>query len=91
MVLFSQALTVTPHISMAAPTTSTNTPCAQRAIHSQVTFEPLRVFEVFSGEAYEDVKDWLNQFERVAMVNRWSLQDKLGRAYFAIESSACTW
>ncbi|KAH8028030.1 hypothetical protein HPB51_012616 [Rhipicephalus microplus] len=68
--LSPELLTESPLTNMAAPSTSVNLPPAQTTHLYQVTFETPRVPEVFRGEPYEDVDDWLNQFEQTAVVNR---------------------
>lgn len=45
----------------------------------------------FHGEPFEDVEDWLDDFDRVAEVNDWDERKKLRRVYFALEDSARTW
>ena len=35
----------------------------------------------FQGEAYEDVEDWLQQHERVALYNRWTPNQRLQNVY----------
>lgn len=58
---------------------------------SQVTIEQPRIPDTFHGEIYEDVEDWLDQYERVAKANRWSPDQKLSHVYFALADSARTW
>ncbi|KAH8009518.1 hypothetical protein HPB51_018164 [Rhipicephalus microplus] len=70
--LSPESVPVPPLTSMAAPTTSTATLPLQTTLPSQVTLEHPRVPEVFHGEEYEDVEDWLEQFERVAVSNHWN-------------------
>ncbi|XP_037508956.1 activity-regulated cytoskeleton-associated protein-like [Rhipicephalus sanguineus] len=58
---------------------------------SQVTVEQPRIPETFHGEVYEDVEDWLEQYERVAKANHWTVEQKLSRVYVALADSARTW
>lgn len=37
----------------------------------------------FHGDLYEDVDDWLSEFERVAATNCWDDATKLRRVYFS--------
>lgn len=46
---------------------------------------------LFRGSACEDVQDWLERYERVAALNKWSDEDKLRNVFFALEDSASTW
>lgn len=52
---------------------------------SFVTLHQSRAPSIFRGEAYEDVEDWLEQFERVAKCNQWSPEQKLKEVYFALD------
>lgn len=45
---------------------------SQVTFHPQVTFQHPREPEIFHGDLFEDVEDWLNQFERVASFNQWN-------------------
>ncbi|XP_077511948.1 uncharacterized protein LOC144122825 [Amblyomma americanum] len=45
----------------------------------------------FRGNAFEDVEEWLDQFERVAKFNQWSANQKLCNIYFALLNNARTW
>lgn len=58
---------------------------------SFVTLQQSRAPSIFRGEAYEDVEDWLEQFERVANCNQWSPEQKLKEVYFALDDGARTW
>lgn len=83
---------VAPPTSMAVPTPSATLPSSQTAPSiSQVTLEQPHVPATFHGDAFEDVEDWLDQYERVADVNHWTERQKLTHAYFALEKSARTW
>ncbi|XP_077534463.1 uncharacterized protein LOC144146381 [Haemaphysalis longicornis] len=62
-----------------------------QAMPTTVTFQQPREPAHFHGEDYEDVEDWLEQFERVAAFNQWSATQKLQQAYFALEDGARTW
>lgn len=55
-----ELLTASPVTNMAAPSTSANLPPAQTTHPYQLTYETPRVPEVFRGEPYEDVEDWLD-------------------------------
>lgn len=58
---------------------------------AQVTFQQPRVPTCFHGDAFEDVEDWLDQFERVARFNQWDAAQKLRNVYFSLEDGARTW
>lgn len=58
---------------------------------SQVTFLQPRTPNIFHGEVYEDVEDWLTHFERVADYNQWNDRLKLRSIYFSLEDGARTW
>ncbi|XP_077553329.1 uncharacterized protein LOC144168166 [Haemaphysalis longicornis] len=60
-------------------------------VASQVTLHQPRTPAVFRGEAFEDVEDWLEQFERVASFNQWNPQQKLGHVYYSLDDGARTW
>ncbi|XP_077557226.1 uncharacterized protein LOC144172341 [Haemaphysalis longicornis] len=60
-------------------------------VASQVTLHQPRTPAVFHGEAFEDVEDWLEQFERVASFNQWNPQQKLGHVYYSLDDGARTW
>lgn len=45
----------------------------------------------FHGDLYEDVDDWLSEFERVAATNCWDDATKLRRVYFSLKDAARTW
>lgn len=45
----------------------------------------------FHGDTFEDVEDWLDQFERVATFNEWDDVRKLRHVYYSLEDSARTW
>lgn len=60
-------------------------------VASQVTLHQPRTPAVFQGEAFEDVEDWLEQFERVASFNQWNPQQKLGHVYYSLDDGARTW
>lgn len=47
--------------------------------------------KTFHGDTFEDVEDWLDQFERVAAFNGWNEERKLRNVYYALEDSARTW
>lgn len=45
----------------------------------------------FRGTQCDDPEDWLEQFERVAAINKWNDEAKLQWVYFTLEESARTW
>ena len=45
----------------------------------------------FRGSSSEDPESWLERYDRVAVFNHWSNEDKLRHAYFALEDAARTW
>lgn len=55
------------------------------------TLQNPRVPKVFHGSIFEDVDDWLAQFERVANFNGWTDANKLRNVYFSLEDGARTW
>lgn len=57
---------------------------------SQFIVEPPRIPETFHGEAYEDVKDWLEQYECVTKSNHWTIDQKLPCFYIVLAYSAGT-
>ncbi|XP_077548109.1 uncharacterized protein LOC144160855 [Haemaphysalis longicornis] len=57
----------------------------------QVTLQQPRTPAIFHGEAFEDVEDWLEQFERVASFNQWDARQKLREVYYSLEHGARTW
>lgn len=62
------------------------------AAPTQVTLQNPMVPESFHGDAFEDVQDWLDQFERVADYNhKTSSTDKLSSVYFYLKDHARTW
>lgn len=60
-------------------------------VASQVTLHQPRTPAVFRGDAFEDVEDWLEQFERVASFNQWDPQQKLRQVYYSLDDGARTW
>ncbi|XP_049520131.1 uncharacterized protein LOC125944129 [Dermacentor silvarum] len=60
-------------------------------VSSPLIVYPPRTPESFHGDAFEDVEDWLEHFERVADFNEWDEAQKLRNVYFALEESARTW
>ncbi|XP_077564481.1 uncharacterized protein LOC144179939 [Haemaphysalis longicornis] len=57
----------------------------------QVTLQQPRTPAIFHGEVFEDVEDWLEQFERVASFNQWDARQKLREVYYSLEHGARTW
>lgn len=45
----------------------------------------------FHGAPHEDPEDWLEEFERVATMNKWEQEEKLRHVYFSLQDSARTW
>lgn len=58
---------------------------------SQVTFLQPRTPNTFHGDVFEDVEDWIAQFERVATFNRWDDADILRNVYYSLDDGARTW
>ncbi|XP_077507356.1 uncharacterized protein LOC144116732 [Amblyomma americanum] len=56
-----------------------------------VTLHNPKVPECFRGNAFEDVECRLDQSERVAKFNQWSVDQKLCNVYFALQDNASTW
>ncbi|CAN8001119.1 unnamed protein product, partial [Ixodes hexagonus] len=48
------------------------------------------IADALQGELYEDVEDWLQHYERVALHNRWTEEQRLQNVYFALEGTAGT-
>lgn len=59
--------------------------------NSQVIFQQPRQPPSFHGEVYEDVDDWLDQYERVASCNLWNAVHKLRNVYYSLEDGARVW
>ncbi|MDD9361732.1 MAG: hypothetical protein PV344_02255, partial [Anaplasma sp.] len=45
----------------------------------------------FHGDIYEDVEDWIVQYDRVARHNGWTDQQRLQNLYFSLEGTARHW
>ena len=45
----------------------------------------------FRGSSFEDPESWLEAYDRVALFNAWTSEDKLRHVYFALEDVARTW
>lgn len=45
----------------------------------------------FHGDAFEDVEDWLDHFDRVAAFNDWDDRRKLKNVYFSLLDAARVW
>lgn len=45
----------------------------------------------FHGDAFEDVEDWIDQYERVARHNGWTADQCRKSLYFSLEGGARTW
>ena len=63
---------------------------AEGAATAPYTLQKPRVPKVFHGSVFEDVEDWLAQFERVADFNGWTDADKMRNVYFSLEDGART-
>lgn len=70
-------------------TASQTTQCSGST--SPVVFHTPRTPRPFHGEPYEDVEDWLDDFNRVAEFNDWDDSRKLRHVYFSLEESARIW
>lgn len=47
--------------------------------------------KTFHGAAFEDAYDWLEHFDRVAVINDWTQERKLRYVYCFLEDAAKTW
>lgn len=56
-----------------------------------VTLQNTKQPECFHGDLFEDVEDWLDQYERAARYNQWDAQQKLSNVYYSLQDSARTW
>lgn len=45
----------------------------------------------FHGEVYEDIDDWILQYERVAQHNQWAPEQGVQNNYFSLNVTACVW
>lgn len=45
----------------------------------------------FNGDAFEDVEDWIQQYERVACYNGWTEEQCRRNLYFSLDHAARTW
>ena len=63
------------------------------AVTSPVVYLPVapRSPTPFQGELYEDVEDWLQHYERVALHNQWTDEQRLQNVDFALERTARHW
>nr|XP_054929118.1 uncharacterized protein LOC126535649 [Dermacentor andersoni] len=77
--------------AVRATVTSDGATMTSPVASSQLIVYPPRTPESFHGDTFEDVEDWLEQFERVADFNGWDETRKLRNVYFALEESARTW
>ncbi|XP_075529543.1 uncharacterized protein LOC142561134 [Dermacentor variabilis] len=77
--------------AVRATVTSDGATMTSAVASSQLIVYPPRTPESFHGDTFEDVEDWLEQFERVADFNGWDETRKLCNVYFALEESARTW
>lgn len=67
-------------LTMSNPTTST-----------PVILQQPRVPPTFHGYPNEDPEEWLDEFERVATINRWDEEMKLRYVFFSLDGPAKTW
>ncbi|XP_077499195.1 uncharacterized protein LOC144110230 [Amblyomma americanum] len=58
---------------------------------SSIVLQQPREPPTFRGYTFEDLKSWLETYERVATFNSWASDDKLRHVYFALEEAARTW
>ncbi|MDD9361568.1 MAG: hypothetical protein PV344_01400, partial [Anaplasma sp.] len=74
---------------MTSQALQTETPAAA----APVVFLPIapRSPTPFQGELYEDVEDWIVQYDRVARHNGWTDQQRLQNLYFSLEGTARHW
>ncbi|XP_077551644.1 uncharacterized protein LOC144165723 [Haemaphysalis longicornis] len=85
-------LGLSPEFSALSGTRSARGPQAMASANAaQVTFQQPREPNCFHGEAFEDVDDWLDHFERVARFNQWNNNNKLHNVYFSLKDGAETW
>ncbi|XP_049270985.1 uncharacterized protein LOC125758181 [Rhipicephalus sanguineus] len=75
-----------PEMASATPQNA-----AEGTATAPYTLQKPRVPKVFHGSVFEDVEDWLAQFERVADFNGWTDADKMRNVYFSLEDGARTW
>lgn len=89
-----------PEVDGTLPTISTGMASAsvqtiqtgvENAASNRYTLESPRVPTTFRGAVFEDVEDWLVDFERVAALNQWDNPAKLRHVYFYLEDGARTW
>ena len=64
------------------------TPAAPAVVYLPVV---PRTAAPFHGEQYEDVEDWIDQYERVARHNCWTDEQRLHNVYFSLEGTAKHW
>ena len=58
---------------------------------AQLVVNEIKTPKTFHGAAFEDADDWLEHFDRVAIINDWTQERKLRYVYCALEDSAKTW
>ncbi|CAN7981315.1 unnamed protein product, partial [Ixodes pacificus] len=61
------------------------------AAPSQIVFQVPRTPKAFHGDLYEDAEDWVEHFDRVAILNGWDDSLKLRNVYFSLEDAARVW
>ena len=64
---------------------------AAAAAPAYYTLQKPRVPSPFRGGLFEDVEDWLAEFEHVADFNGWDEEAKLRNVYFSLLDGARTW
>lgn len=80
------AVTASPTAGAAAAPTA-----APAAAPTHYTLQKPRVPSPFRGGLYEDVEDWLAEYEYVADFNGWDEVAKLKNVYFSLLDGARTW
>lgn len=73
-----------------ATTTATQTEEIPNAAVPCIVNAP-RTPNPFHGDAFEDVEDWLDHFDRVATFNDWDDRRKLKNVYFSLLDAARVW
>ncbi|XP_054926007.1 uncharacterized protein [Dermacentor andersoni] len=71
--------------------TATTATSTERVTPTYLTLLNPQVPTVFHGNTFEDVEDWLAEFERVAAFNEWDNNAKLRDVYFSLQDGARTW
>ena len=74
-----------------AMTTTAATMTAPVPSPAAVVLQQRREPPTFRGSSFEDPESWLEAYDRVAVFNKWTSEDKLRHVYFALEDAARTW